>query len=182
MKNKACFLDRDGVLNVEVDYLHETEKLVIENGVIEALKILQQHNFKLLVVTNQAGVAKGFYSIDDVEKIHAEMAKIFAEAGVKIDKFYYCPHHPDYTGKCNCRKPLPGMILQGAEEFDIDLKSSCMIGDRITDIQAGIAAGCGQNILLLSGYGKNTVKENDCTRIPIAENLLDAVRKYIVKS
>lgn len=180
MKNKACFLDRDGVLNVEVDYLHEVDKLVLENGVIEALQILQREGFKLFVVTNQAGVAKGFFSCEDVERIHEKMAEIFALNGVKIDRFYYCCHHPDFTGECDCRKPKPMMILRAAEEFDIDLSKSYMIGDRITDIQAGIAADCAKSILVLSGFGRNTLAENDCSQLPIAENLLDAVKKYIV--
>ena len=182
MKNKACFLDRDGVLNVEIDYLHEPEKLILENGVIEALQLLQKNNYKLIVVTNQAGVARGFYECSDVEKVHEAMAAVLAENSIKIDHFYYCSHHEKFTGECDCRKPKPGMILQGAEKFDIDLKSSFMIGDRITDIQAGISAGCGKSILVMSGYGKNTIKENDCSKIPIAENLLDAVKKYIIKN
>lgn len=183
MKNKACFLDRDGVLNVELNYLCDPEKIVLENGVIEALKILQANGFKLLVVTNQAGVARGFFECKDVEQVHARMAEIFAENGVKIDRFYYCPHHEKITGKCECRKPLPGMLLQGANEFDIDFGQSFMVGDRLTDLQAGQSAGCCDSILVLSGYGQNALKEYHGEKeLHVADNLLDAVKKYIVKN
>ena len=120
--NKAFFLDRDGVVNVEVDYLHEPEKTVLENGIAEAVKAIHAHGFLAVVVTNQAGVARGKYPEKDIFAVHEKLQELlFAACGEKIDAFYYCPHHPEFSGECNCRKPNPGMLLQAAEQYNIDL-------------------------------------------------------------
>ena len=116
IKNKACFFDRDGVVNVEVDYLHEAEKTVLENGIVEALELAHQNGFLAVVVTNQAGVARGKYPEEDIHKVHAKIQELLAVHGEKIDAFYYCPHHPEHTGSCSCRKPEPGMLLQAAKD------------------------------------------------------------------
>ena len=110
--NKAFFLDRDGVVNVEVDYLSDPGQVVIIPGVPEALKLLKQHGFKTIVVTNQSGVARGMYSEADVLAVHRRIRELLAGDGAEIDDFFYCLHHEKYSGPCNCRKPAPGMLLE----------------------------------------------------------------------
>ena len=179
MKEKACFLDRDGTLNVEVNYLHEPEKLELEKYVPEALQLLKSNGFKLIVITNQAGVARGFYEEKDIALVHAKMQELLQEYGVKIDKFYYCPHHPDFSGECECRKPGTALFRQAAAEFNIDLAESYMIGDRLSDIQAGENAGCKKTFLLKTGYGTKTISKYPEHHFNIACNLLDAAEKII---
>ncbi len=174
MKAKACFLDRDGTLNVEVNYLHEPEKLILEKNVPEALKLLQDNGFKLIVITNQAGVAKGMYSEKEIIAVHDRMQELLSEYGVKINAFYYCMHHPDFTGQCDCRKPGTALLLKAAADFDIDLAQSFMIGDRLSDIQAGENAACKKSFLLKSGYGLKTISEYPGKKFNIADDLLSA--------
>ena len=159
-KNKACFFDRDGVVNVEVDYLHEAEKTVLEKGIVEALKLVHSHGYLAVVVTNQAGVARGKYPEEDIHKVHDKIQELLAEHGEKIDAFYYCPHHPEHTGECACRKPAPGMLLKAAEELNIDLGASMMVGDRLSDVNAGVNAGCKKSYLVRTGYGEKTLEKN----------------------
>lgn len=145
MRNqKAIFLDRDGVLNKDTGYVFKTEELIILPQVIEALKKLQSANYLLIVVTNQSGVARGYYKEVDVIHIHNYMNNIFEEAGITISSWYYCPHHPEaqiekYKINCQCRKPEPGMLLKATEKWNIDTDGSYMIGDKESDILAGKA-------------------------------------------
>jgi D-glycero-D-manno-heptose 1,7-bisphosphate phosphatase len=140
-KNKAVFLDRDGVLNHEMgDYIRRFEDFeVLDN--FAALKALQDKGYLLLVATNQGGLAKGWYTEDELRKMHNHLRDVYAEHGVTINDFFYCPHHPDFTGDCNCRKPKPGLLLQGIKRYDIDPEKSYFIGDRERDMEAGAAAG-----------------------------------------
>jgi D-glycero-D-manno-heptose 1,7-bisphosphate phosphatase len=140
-KNKAIFLDRDGVLNHEMgDYIRRFEDFeVLDN--FAALKALQDKGYLLLVATNQGGLAKGWYTEDELRKMHNHLRDVYAEHGVTINDFFYCPHHPDFTGDCNCRKPKPGLLLQGIKRYDIDPEKSYFIGDRERDMEAGAAAG-----------------------------------------
>ena len=178
-KRRACFLDRDGVVNVEVSYLHEPEKTVLENGIVEALKAIHKAGFLAVVVTNQAGVARGKYPESDIAKVHEKLQELLSEHGEKIDAFYYCPHHPEHTGECSCRKPNPGMILQAAEEFDIDLAQSVMIGDRMSDVKAGINAGCKASYLVRTGYGLETLAKEPSPDCPVADNACTAFLDFI---
>lgn len=144
--NKAVFFDRDGVLNEEVGYLFEVEKFRWIEGAIDAIKLCNEKNFLAIVVTNQSGVARNFYTEDDVKKIHDFMQEDLKKFNAHIDAFYYCPHHADgvvekYKKICDCRKPKPGMILQAAKDFDIDLKQSILFGDSQRDIDAANNAG-----------------------------------------
>ena len=179
MKEKACFLDRDGTLNVEVSYLHEPEKLKLEKYVPEALKLLQDNGFKLIVITNQAGVARGMYEEKDIALVHEKMQEFLKEYGVQIDGFYYCPHHPDFSGKCECRKPGTALLRQAAEDFNIDLSRSYMIGDRLSDIQAGENACCKKSFLVKTGYGIEAAASHADYPFNIAENLFEAAEKII---
>jgi len=154
MSRPAVFLDRDGTLNAEKNYLHRIEDWEWLSGVIEAISIINQMGYLAIVVTNQAGIARGYYSEDEVRKLHRQVDKILAGEGSWIDAYYYCPHHPNYGNdqNCNCRKPKPGMLLQATADFNIDLDKSFMIGDKALDIFAGISAGV-TPILVATGYG-----------------------------
>lgn len=147
--NKAIFLDRDGTINVEVDYLHECEKFKFIPGVVKALALLQAKGFKLIVITNQSGVGRGYFPIEDVHEVNEYMNQLLSERGVKIDGCYCCPHTE--KDNCQCRKPASGMYLKAAKEHDIDFSKSFMVGDKITDVQAAFELGCGFG-LVLSGH------------------------------
>ena len=146
MKHKAVFFDRDGVLNVDKAYLYKIDDLEWIDGALAAVAYLTRLGYLVFVVTNQSGIARGYYTVADMEKLHREMAEQIAAAGGKIEKFYYCPHLPDgsvaeYARDCECRKPKPGLILQALAEYDIDLQQSLLIGDKKRDIEAATAAG-----------------------------------------
>lgn len=138
---KALFLDRDGVINVEKEYLYKISDFEFVDGIIDLVKYFQSLGYLIIVVTNQSGIARGYYTIDQFLELTEWMKKEFSKYGAHIDAVYYCPHHPDISGICVCRKPKPGMLLQAAREFDIDLENSIMIGDKERDVEAGLNAG-----------------------------------------
>lgn len=177
-KKKCCFFDRDGVANVEVNYLHEAEKTVLEEGFAEAVKTAHQHGYLAIIITNQAGVARGMYPESDIAAVHDKLQELLQPYGEKIDAFYYCPHHPSKNGECLCRKPAPGMILRAADEWNIDLAESVMIGDRLSDVQAGINAGCKASYLVRCGYGSKVLSENPDPGCPVADNAYAAVQDF----
>lgn len=156
-KRFAVFLDRDGVINYEVDNLHKISDLKILPRAPQALKLLNKFKIPVIVITNQPVVARGWLTEQGVEKIHYEIERRLAKDGAKIDKFYFCPHHPEadlpkYRVICNCRKPATGLFEKAAEEFGIDLKKSYVIGDSFRDIEAGKKLGA-TTILVKSGSG-----------------------------
>ena len=160
-KRKAVFLDRDGTINVEVQYLSEVKDFQFIPGVPWALKCLKQAGYLLVVVTNQSGIGRGYYDEAALETIHSHMHEDLANFGAAIDACYFCPHHPehatgDYLKECGCRKPLPGMLQQAAQDLHIDLAASFMIGDKLADVEAGLAAGC-TSLLVLTGHGSGQV-------------------------
>jgi len=157
MKKKAVFLDRDGTINIEKNYLVKFEDWEFIDGAIDAIKGFQELGFLAVVVTNQAGIAKGFYNTSDVERLHNRVNMLLRERGCCIDNFYMCPHHPDISAKCDCRKPAPGMIFRAAEELDIDLTQSYMVGDKLIDVLAGFNAGV-RSIIVKTGYGMQEVQ------------------------
>lgn len=156
IQRKAVFLDRDGVLIEDVNLLTLRNQVRIYRETPKALKVLNSLGYLLFVVTNQTVVARGLATEEDVEELNSFIGKkLFEKSGCKIEHFYYCPHHPEatlpqYRIKCECRKPRPGMLLQAAKEYDLNLVSSFMIGDRISDIAAGHKAGC-RTILVKTG-------------------------------
>jgi len=153
---RAVFVDRDGTINEEGGYLFRIEDCRFIPGSLEAIEQLNLAGFLVVVITNQSGIARGYYSEADLDQLHLYMAREIASAGGRIAGWYYCPHHPDYPGdgsNCDCRKPMPGMIQRAAHELGIDLASSWMVGDKIADVNAGSAAGC-QTILVKTGYGE----------------------------
>ena len=140
IKNKAVFLDRDGVLNREIgDYVCRFEDFEILDN-FETLKTLQDRGYLLIVATNQGGLAKGWYSEDELAKMHGHLRETYHKHGVEITDIFYCPHHPNFTGDCDCRKPKPGLLLKGIEKYDINPEKSYFIGDRERDIEAATAA------------------------------------------
>lgn len=144
---KALFLDRDGVVNVEINYLYKAEDFKFIEGIFELCKKYQNQGYLLFVVTNQSGIARGYYSQEAFDILSSWMVKEFAKHGVEIQKVYFCPHHPEMSGVCSCRKPEAGMLLQAQIEFDVDLKNSILVGDKESDIEAAIAAGIKESYL-----------------------------------
>lgn len=162
-KKKAIFLDRDGVINKEVSYLSNPDDFEFIEGSIEALKTLKQKGFLLIVITNQAGIARGFFTEKTLQKIHEKMIKLLKQENIALDDIYYCPHHPEFTGECDCRKPNPGMILKAKKQHNISLKNSFMVGDTLNDIETGMNARC-KTVLLLTGYGEEERRKIDGIR------------------
>lgn len=150
---KAAFLDRDGVINRDLGYIHRVEDFHFMPGIFKACAGLQEAGFRLFVVTNQAGIAKGFYTPEQMHTLHAWMREQLGLRGIRIEKVYHCPHHPagivpEYAGSCVCRKPKPGMLLAARDEFGVDLANSLMVGNAESDIEAGRAAGVAATILV----------------------------------
>lgn len=142
MKNKAIFLDRDGVINKELgDYVCKFEDFEILPHNYETLQELQKRGYIILVATNQGGIAKGWYTLETLNKMHQYLKEDYAKHGITISDFYFCPHHPEFTGPCDCRKPKPGMLLRGIEEHNLEASASYFIGDKPTDVEAALAAG-----------------------------------------
>ncbi len=147
----ALFLDRDGTLIVEKHYLHTPDGVELVPGAAEALKVAKNLGFLLVVVTNQAGIGRGYYTVKDYLSVEARVVELLRQEGVMIDGTYYCPHAPD--AGCGCRKPMPELLERAVVDFNIDVAASVMIGDRETDILAGKAAGVGRTMLVKTGYG-----------------------------
>jgi D-glycero-D-manno-heptose 1,7-bisphosphate phosphatase len=171
---KLIFLDRDGVLNENrEDYVKSFNEMKILPGVKEALKILKENDYKIIVISNQSAVGRGIISEDTVKGINERLNQ---ELDGSIDDFFYCPHKPE--DGCSCRKPKTKLILDAAEKYGIDPKGKWLIGDNTSDIELGKNAGC-KTILVKTGLGKNTITENKVEPDRIAEDLLSAV-KWIV--
>ena len=178
---RAVFIDRDGTINVEKEYLYLPEQFEFIPGAIEAIRLLNKAGFLVVVVTNQSGVARGYYTEEDVHLLHRHVTSQLEQAGSRVDAWFYCPHHPSGRGSyalpCRCRKPQPGMLLEAARRFDIDLDSSIMIGDKLVDVEAGHAAGC-RTILVRTGYGAHEeplLPEG----VEVCNNLLAAVESLV---
>ncbi len=188
MRNKAVFIDRDGTLNEEMGYINHISRFRLYPFIPEALKVLKECGYKLIVVTNQAGIAKGYFTEQLLKEVHEYMQSKLAESSVELNAVYYCPHHPDaeieeFKKNCSCRKPNPGMIEKAQLNFNIDLSMSFMIGDRYKDVIFGKQFGL-KTIMVLTGYGKGeyTYQRNSWDDGPdyICENLLEAAQ-YIKK-
>jgi D-glycero-D-manno-heptose 1,7-bisphosphate phosphatase len=155
---RALFLDRDGVINKEINYLYKIEDFEFIDGIFDLCRTAVEHNYRVIVVTNQSGIARDYYSEADLEKLTKWMMREFAEHGIEISRVYACPHLPDadlepYRCDCPARKPNPGMLLQAKEDFDLDLSKCIFIGDKKIDMEAGMRAGIGSLILFdASGF------------------------------
>ncbi|KAA2242894.1 HAD family hydrolase [Chitinophaga agrisoli] len=153
---KAVFIDKDGTLIKDVPYNADPLKIELETGAIEALQQLQARGYALIVVSNQSGIAHGYFDDVAMEAVIAHITSMLRWRGVQLDGFFYCPHHPEgvineYAIHCSCRKPMPGMLLQAAREMDLNLEQSWMIGDILHDVEAGNRAGC-RTVLLDNGH------------------------------
>lgn len=172
---RAVFLDRDGTINVEKDYLHRIEDFEFIDGAPEAIRRLRQAGYLVVVVTNQSGVARGYFSLEEVDALHRHLQRELAASGTAVDAFYTCPHHPtagqgELRQACDCRKGEPGMLLQAAAELDIDLTASFMVGDKRADIEAGRRAGCSP-LLVLTGYGSREARFFPTGEVPFCADL-----------
>ena len=150
MLHHAVFLDRDGTINFDSGYLRDPDEIIILPGVISGIrKLKDEFGFKIVVISNQAGVAKGFITIKEVESVNNRLLNILEQEKIIIDAIYYCPFHPDFNTaeEARCRKPSPEMIFKAAEDHNIDINSSYMIGDRASDVECGLNAGV-KSILL----------------------------------
>lgn len=168
----GVFLDRDGTLNVEVDYLRSPDELQVISGAPAAVARLNRYGFITCVISNQSGVARGLLTEDDLAVIHARLEEEFRAGGATFDRIFYCPHHPTegiapYNVDCACRKPKPGMLLQGAKEFGLDLNMCFVVGDSVVDMQAGNAVGA-TTILVQTGYGTKSLQTCTEQGIPVA--------------
>ena len=173
---KAIFLDRDGTINVEKDYIYKSEDLVFEEGTIEALKTFKNLGYILIVVSNQSGIARGYFTEKDLNIFNNNMNEILKKNGVGITEFYCCPHHPDGIGEykkvCECRKPNNKMIEEAIKKYNIDREKSYMIGDKTSDIGAGLKSNL-KTVLVKTGYGLKDMEKIDKNKTLICENLKD---------
>lgn len=154
--NKAVFFDRDGTVIVEVGYLSDLKQLALIPGAGAAIKRLNEAGFKVVLVTNQSGIARGYFTEEFVHETHAFLARMLQAEGARFDGVYYCPHHPKsgssrYTRECGCRKPGTGMLDQAAKDLDIDVKKSFVVGDKWSDVELGQRAGAA-SVLVASGF------------------------------
>ncbi len=176
---RAAFLDRDGTINEEVEYLGDPDHLTLLPGAGEAIRRLNEARVPVLIVSNQAGVGRGYFTEHEVEAVHQRLVERLAEHGAHLDGIYYCPHHPD--DNCACRKPRAGLIEQAARDHEIDLESSVVIGDKPSDLAAGQSVGC-RTVLVLTGYGarnRNACLHGETPPDHLARDLRDAVRWFL---
>jgi len=184
---KAVFLDRDGVLNHDPPHFaHRLDQMKMIPGVDDAVKLLKDNGFFLVIVSNQSGVARGFYDEKQISIFNNALLEEIRKKGGDIDAIYYCPHHPEgviekYRIICNCRKPKPGMILDAANSHNIDLSQSFFVGDKATDIETGKNAGV-RCFLVLSGQGKDEVSKVRSGDCQIAKDLLEAANEITNQS
>lgn len=180
---KVVFLDKDGTIIPDVPYNVDPNLISLNEGVIEGLKLLQKNNFYFVIISNQAGVARGYFKIEELNQVKQKLNELLNKEGINLEAFYFCPHHTEgtveeYAIKCSCRKPEPGMLLKAAEELEIDLKRAWMVGDILNDVEAGNRAGC-QTILVQNGNEDQWVSGPFRKPTFIAGNFLEAA-SYIV--
>jgi D,D-heptose 1,7-bisphosphate phosphatase len=176
---RAVFLDKDDTLIEDVPYNVDPEKIRLTPRAAEGLQLLHRLGYRLLIVSNQSGVARGYFAESALAAVEERLRDLFDQLRVPLDGFYYCPHHPEgavpgYAVACSCRKPQPGLILRAAREHDIDLKQSWLIGDKLDDVEAGRRAGC-STVLLKRGHSSFPAEEK--MNVPfLAEDLAEAAR------
>ena len=185
----AIFMDRDGTICQEVGYVNHVSRCALLPRSAAAIRRINESGRLALVVTNQAGVARGYFEEPLIGQVHERMRGLLAEGGARVDGIYYCAHHPTageppYRAACDCRKPMPGMLLRGAREHDVDLARSWMIGDSRKDIEAGHAAGTG-TVMVMTGYGRGEWERRsgpwDAEPAHTAEDLLEAVEWILTR-
>ncbi|MFC0309184.1 D-glycero-beta-D-manno-heptose 1,7-bisphosphate 7-phosphatase [Gallibacterium trehalosifermentans] len=166
---KAVFLDRDGTLNIDHGYVHTIDQFQFIDGSIEALKALQEMDYALVLVTNQSGIARGYFTEEQFNQLTEWVDWSLEDRGVHLDGIYYCPHYPEgigeYRQECNCRKPKGGMLLEAINDLNIDAKQSIMIGDKLDDVLAGRAVGVGCTVLVRTGKPISTEIEKEANYV-----------------
>ena len=167
---RAAFLDRDGTIIEEVQYLADPHGVVLVPGAAEALRDIRGAGFELVVVTNQSGIARGYYSENEFRAVQDRVDRLLAEAGVQLDAVLHCPHHPDFTGPCDCRKPALGLYERARTALGLDLAASIYVGDRLSDVLPALATG-GTGYLVRTGYGSEQAK-----RAPPGIEVIDDLR------
>ena len=184
---KAAFLDRDGVITEDPPhYAHRLDQLRVIAGSAQAIQLLNTHNFHVIAISNQSGVARGYYQEEDVKIFNDGMESLLSKEGAHIDAIYYCPHHPEaevkkYRIDCDCRKPRSGMLIDSGKKYNIDFKHSFLVGDKWSDIEAGRSAGC-KTILVKTGHGLLEYEDKKCPVDYVAADLLDAVQNFILRT
>ena len=184
---RAVFLDRDGVITQEPPYYaHELSQLKLIPRVPEAIRLLNENGFVVIVVSNHAGIARGYYPEEDAISFSRAVEDNLAKENARIDAMYYCPHHPEakvekYRVDCDCRKPKPGMLLRVERELGVNLGQSFMVGDKLSDIEAGKRAGC-KTIMVKTGQGAGELEKNEVLCDYIADDLYDAVEHILYLS
>ena len=180
---RAIFLDKDGTLVEDVPYNIDPARVVLCPGVVEGLQLLQRHGYALIVVSNQAGIARGYFGEEDLQALERHLVRLFRGHGIALHGFYWCPHSPDgrvarYATLCTCRKPMPGMLLRAAREHGVDCKQSWMVGDILNDVEAGRRAGC-KTVLI--DNGNETEWEWSALRSPdlLVKEFLHAARAIV---
>jgi D-glycero-D-manno-heptose 1,7-bisphosphate phosphatase len=177
---RAVFLDRDGTVISEQDYLADPGLVEFVPGAIEALRLFRAAGYKLIIVTNQSGIARGLYTLADYRAVEARVGRVLAENGVELAAVFFCPHHPDVTGPCECRKPGLGMYREAERKLGIDLASSVYIGDRMKDVLPALALH-GRGILVRTGYGATEVKHVEAG-LETASDVLEAAYMVVGKT
>ena len=172
---KALFLDRDGVVINYIPYLSRPEQVQIPEGAGKALQYWKNRDYLLILITNQSGVGRGRFTLEDVESVHERVRQIYQPFGVEFDDIFLCPHHPD--DNCQCRKPSGEMLIKAAEKHGISLADSFFLGDAPSDLEAAIAAGC-QPVLVLTGRGQTTFKEID--QYPVEILVFDQIADTLI--
>lgn len=173
---KAVFLDRDGVIIEQIAYLSDPDQVKLVPGAVEALRIIHKHGDLAVVISNQSGVGRGYFSAAAVEAAHDRIQQLLAAGGEKVDAFYYCPHAPEEH--CSCRKPQPEMILRAGLEQKIAVNASLMLGDRMSDLECGVNAGCARSALVLTGYGAEQEPKARAAGFPVFRDLRAAVEAF----
>ena len=182
---RACFLDRDGVVIEEENYISDPGKVRLCEGIAPAIKALQAADYLVVVVSNQSGVARGLFTMKALEAVQARVEKLLRAEGVVVDAWYNCPHHPkgtvpEYSIDCDCRKPRPGMLLKAVKDLSLKIDRCLMIGDKTSDIEAGFNAGCRTAALVMTGHGaEQNLSATILKRAIIADNVSDAVDKLL---
>lgn len=175
---RAIFLDRDGTLNFDSGYLHRIDEWHWLPGAIQGLQAFHKAGFKLVVVTNQSGIARGYYNQTQLARLEEWVNRQLQPYGCPIDAWYHCPHLPD--SGCQCRKPGPGMILEAASRLHIDLSHSWMLGDKISDVEAGFRTGCHAGLIFNPQYPEECVKLSQLAApVPVWQNLVEAAEMII---